>query len=173
MASEIHLPETGCASDVTALCREEVSAQRACHSSAVLQTKPRSSYCFSMFLGWHCNSFTHLFVPITVLFVLCVHLRPRSWVSAVRCIYPNWTSHPALPDSSGLACFHVAARLPALLMTHLDQLARSRERREEGQRTLSLIPALSKLLWSFRKAIRASHQFLYQQKEEEPWCCGV
>lgn len=170
VASEIHLPKTGCTSEVTALRREEVSAQRACHSWAVLQMEPLSSSCFKFFWAG-----TAIVLPISLFpsrfYLSCVFTWDRAAEFLLSGALPKLNQQPLHSGTvPGLlaSMWQPDCQLSGWLIWTGLQDPGSDVPREEGQRTLSLIPALSKLLWSFRKAIRVSHQFLYQQNKNNP-----
>lgn len=131
VSSESRLPKTGCIFQNWELS----SGRRFQHRKPVIlkQCSKQIDFpfitLFWIFLGWHCKYFEHLFVPIRILFIFfCVYLRLCCWFSAVLCITQIEPTPPSLWDNSRLACFHVAARLPALLMIHLYRFTGFREK---------------------------------------------
>lgn len=102
---------------------------------------------FWIFLAWHCNCFKHLFVPLVILFVFCVHLRLCCWISAVLCITQTEPTTPRLRQFQAclLPCgSQIASSLDDSSVPVCEIQGETCPVKTE-QRAFSVIPALSEL----------------------------
>lgn len=160
-------------SELRAFLREEISAQKACNSQAVLQTDRLPFYYFVLnFSG----------VALQILWAsLCSHqdfihlllCLPETVLLIFRCPvhYPDWTNTP--PVSETIPDLLASMWQPDCQLSWWFICTGSQDSGRSGlvkteQKALSLIPDFSKFNCSLKKAIKVSHQFLHQQTRNCP-----